>query len=71
MFENCSSLSYDDFKYIMYKLNSNINSLEGLFNGCSNISGDIWRTIFKPCPNITSIKNAFSGTGLSGALQSR
>nr|DAK03634.1 MAG TPA: hypothetical protein [Bacteriophage sp.] len=71
MFESCSTLSYNDFKYLMVRLNQNITSLEGLFKNCTGISGDIWYDIFRPCPNVNSIKEVFSGTKLSGIFFSR
>lgn len=70
-FEGCASLTYADFKYIMLKLNDKLTILEGTFKDCYNISGAIWRDIFKPCPNLTSIKEAFSGTSISGIFYSR
>lgn len=71
MFESCSSLSYNDFKYLMVRLTPNLTSLEGMFKGCTNISGDIWYDIFRPCPNVVTIKEAFSTTRLSGPFFSR
>lgn len=71
MFESCSSLSYNDFKYLMVRLTPNLTSLEGMFKGCTNISGDIWYDIFRPCPNVVTIKEAFGSTRLSGPFFSR
>lgn len=71
MFEGCSALSYNDFKYIMVRLTSTLTSLEGMFKGCTGISGDIWYDIFRPCPNVVTIKEAFSTTRLSGPFFSR
>lgn len=70
-FEGCTSLTYSDFKYIMSKLNSTVTSIEGIFKGCTGINGAIWRDIFKPCPNLTSIKDAFNDTNISGIVYSR
>lgn len=71
MFEGCSALSYNDFKYIMVRLTSTLTSLEGMFKGCAGISGDIWYDIFRPCPNVVTIKEAFGTTRLSGPFFSR
>lgn len=71
MFEGCSALSYNDFKYIMVRLTSTLTSLEGMFKGCIGISGDIWYDIFRPCPNVVTIKEAFGTTRLSGPFFSR
>lgn len=70
-FENCSSLTYNDFKYIMVRLTSSLTSLEGMFKNCSGISGEIWYDIFRPCPNVASIKETFSSTRLGGIFYSR
>lgn len=71
MFEDCSNLSYNDFKYLMVRLTDKVTSLEGAFKGCSNISGDLWYDMFRPCPNVNTIKEAFSNTRLSGIFFSR
>lgn len=71
LFEQCVKLSYNDFKYLMVRLTDNLTSLGGMFKGCINISGDIWYDIFRHCPNVNTIKEAFSGTGLSGVFFSR
>jgi hypothetical protein len=55
----------------MLNLNSTLTSLEGCFSGCTGISGSIWRDFFAACPNLTTIKEAFSGVGLSGIFFSR
>lgn len=71
LFENCGSLSYNDFKYLMVRLTNKVSSLEGMFKGCYNVSGDIWYDLFRPCPNVGSIKETFSGTQISGTFFSR
>ena len=71
MFENCYKLSYNDFKYIMVRLHSNITSLEGMFKSCNGISGDLWYDLFRLCPNVNSIKEAFNGVNLTGIFYSR
>lgn len=71
MFEGCSSLSYDDFKYLMIRLTSRISSLERMFKGCSNINGELWYDLFRYAPNLTSIKEFASGTGITGTFFSR
>ena len=70
MFENCSQLSYNDFKKISWKLNSSVLSLEGTFKGCSSIDSDIWRDYFSRCRKVETIKDAFSGTRLTGIIYS-
>lgn len=70
-FESCYSLSYNDFKYIMVRLTSNLTSLEGMFKSCSGIRGDLWYDIFRYCPNVNSIKEAFTDTSLTGIFFSR
>lgn len=70
-FENCINLSYNDFKLIMPKIGSNVTSLEATFKGCAKVDGDIWYDIFRNCTNITILKEAFSGTQLTGAFYSR
>lgn len=71
LFEGCARMSYNDFKYLMVRLTENVVSLEGMFKGCSNITGDIWYDLFRVCPNVNSIKEAFSGTSLTGPFFSR
>ena len=71
VFENCYSLSYNDFKAIVSKFNSNIVSVEATFKGCSNITGEIWRDLFTNSRNIETIKEFLSGTGISGTVVSR
>lgn len=70
-FENCYSLTYADFKYIMLQLNDSVTTLEGAFKSCSGISGAVWRDMFINCPNVTTMEEAFNGTGLSGIFYSR
>ena len=70
-FEGCRNLSYDDFKFIMYRLTSNLTSLEGMFKDCSNISGDIFYDLFRQCGGVENLKDAFNGTRLSGIFFSR
>jgi hypothetical protein len=41
VFENCGSLTYNDFKRIIAKLNNGVISIEALFKGCYGISGEI------------------------------
>lgn len=71
LFEGCTRISYNDFKYLMVRLTEKIVSLEGMFRGCSNIIGDVWYDLFRLCPNVNSIKEAFSGTSLTGPFFSR
>lgn len=70
VFENCSQLSYNDFKKISWQLNSSVTSLESTFKGCQSIDSDIWRDYFSNCRNVTTIKDTFSGTNLSGIIHS-
>ena len=70
-FESCNSLTYGDFRYIMLRLTPAVSSLESTFKNCSNINGEIWRDLFRNCPNVTNIKEAFSGCKLSGIFYSR
>ena len=70
-FESCSSLTYDDFKLVFPKIGTNITSIEALFKGCIKIDGAIWYDLFRNCPNLTIIKEAFSGVQLSGPFYSR
>lgn len=71
MFESCNTLSYNDFKYIMVRLTDKVTSLEGMFKNCIGISGSIWYDLFRYCPNVISIKEAFSNTQLNGIFSSR
>ncbi len=70
-FFNCSSLSHDDFKRIVYQFNPILTSLESTFEGCGRIDGILWRDMFKDCSNVTIIKKIFSGSGISGSVFSR
>lgn len=70
-FEGCTKLTYADFKYLMLQLNSKVTSLDSTFKDCTNIRGAIWRDMFKLCPNLTTIKEAFCHTNLSGIFYSR
>lgn len=71
LFEQCSNISYNDFKYIMPRLTSSITSIEAMFKECSSINGAIWYDLFRACPNVVYIKEAFSGCSLSGIFYSR
>ena len=71
LFQGCSSINIDTFRYVMNKIPETVTSLEGMFQGCSNISGKINRSLLNRCKNVTSLKDAFSGTSLYGALESR
>ena len=70
-FENCSMLSYDDFKYLMVRLTPHLASLEGMFRGCVGINGVLWYDIFRYCPRVTSIREVFTQTQLNGIFYSR
>ena len=71
VFENCGLISYNDFKFIIAKFNSSIISVEAMFKGCSNITGEIWRDLFTRSRNIETIKEFVANTGISGTLISR
>ena len=70
-FEGCSNLRYGDFRLIMLKIGTNITSIEAMFKGCRKIDGAIWYDIFRNCPNLTVIKEAFQGVKLNGPFYSR
>ena len=70
-FENCIGMSYEDFRYVMLRLPSSITTLESTFKNCSGISGATWYDMFKVIPNVTSMREAFYGTRLSGVFFSR
>ena len=55
----------------MLRLTPTVSSLESTFKNCSNINGEIWRDLFRNCPNVTNIKEAYSGCKLSGIFYSR
>ena len=71
MFQNCNSLTMNDFKYIMAKLPNSLDSIENMFLGCTNIDGNVYRKMFSKCPNLTNLKSAFENTRLQGTLYSR
>lgn len=70
-FGSCALLTYDDFKFIMIRLPQSLTTIEGIFKGCVGISGNVWYDMLRNCPGVTSIKEAFSTTGLSGPFLSR
>lgn len=70
-FEGCSSLSYNDFKFIMTKIGSSVTSIEAMFKGCRGINNVIWQGLFSTCRNLLIIKEAFSNCSLTGAFYSR
>ena len=70
-FEGCSTFTFDDFERLIIRIGSTVTSIEGMFKGCSNINNTIERTIFSTCRNLTVIKEAFSGTRLTGTFYSR
>ena len=70
-FEGCRNISYDDFKFIMFRLTSTLTSLEGMFKDCSGISGDIFYDLFRQCVGVENLKDSFNGTRLSGIFFSR
>lgn len=71
IFQQCTMLSYNDFKRIIIRIPSICTSTESLFDGCSNISGSIWRDMLSSCTNVINTKRMFAGTGLTGILYSR
>ena len=71
VFENCHFLTYNDFKTILSKFNSNIISTEATFKGCVGITGEIWRDLFTNSRNIETIKEFLSGTNITGTIVSR
>lgn len=71
MFEGCSNLSYNDFKYMMGKLTNKISSLERMFKGCYNINGELWYDLFRNSQNVSSIKEFLSGSSIGGVFYSR
>lgn len=70
-FENCSKISYDDFKYLKIRIGSAVTSIETMFKGCNGISGDLHYDMFVTSPNLLNIKEAFSGCKLKGRFYSR
>ena len=71
LFQGCSSINIDVFRYIMSELPNTVTSLEGMFAGCSGIIGRINRGLLNKVPELVTLKDAFSGTGLYGAIESR
>lgn len=71
LFEGCAAISFDDFNYLMVRLTDKMASLERMFKGCVSITGEIWYDIFRHAPNLTTIKEFVSGSGLTGTFYSR
>jgi hypothetical protein len=55
----------------MPRLTSSITSIEAMFKGCVGINGDIWYDLFRACPNLLIIKEAFSNSSITGTFYSR
>ena len=64
-------ITYEDLKFVMLRLNSNVTSIEGIFKNCYSINGPLWYDIFRNCPNLNSIKEAFKNTSINGVFYSR
>ncbi len=71
VFENCNTITFNDFKKIVAKFNSNIISLEATFKGCSGISGELWRDLFTNSRNVETIKEFLASTNITGTVVSR
>lgn len=71
LFENCSKLSYDDFRFVMFRTKSNITDIERMFSGCTGVSGNIWYDILRNMPNLNTMKESFNQTKLNGIFYSR
>lgn len=71
LFEECSSLTFNDFRKIIFEFNSGVTSIESTFKRCVGITGSIWRDIFSRSRNITNIKGAFSNCSIKGSIISR
>lgn len=70
-FESCSSIGYDDFRFLMLRLTNNVTTIERMFKGCLEVSGALWYDMFRKLSSLTIMKDAFSGTGLNGIFYSR
>jgi hypothetical protein len=71
VFENCNTITFNDFKKVIAKFNSNIISLEATFKGCSGISGELWRDLFTDSRNVETIKEFLASTNITGTVVSR
>ena len=65
-----SGISGQDFRYIMYKVQPNVTTLNKMFQGCAYINVAIWSDLFSKCPNVTDITSFAEGTGLMGTFYS-
>ena len=70
-FEGCSNFTYDDFNYLKIRIGQQVTSIEAMFKGCSGITGALQYDMFRTCPNLLTIKEAFSGCKLTGRFYSR
>ena len=65
-----SGITGQDFRYVMSKLQTNVATLNKMFQGCSSINVVIWRDLFNKCPNVIDITSFCEGTGISGVFYS-
>lgn len=68
MFSGCSSLSGQDFRYIMDKVKESVTNLSKMFMGCSQITVDLWKDIFSKCPHVINLTSFCEGAGVSGSF---
>jgi hypothetical protein len=70
-FYGCSSLDIEAFRYLMNRLPSSLVTMESMFSGCGGIVGEINRGLLNKCSKLDTLKDAFAGTKLFGAIESR
>jgi hypothetical protein len=68
MFEGCTNVTTDDFRYIMDKLPPNVLTIDKMWYGCAGVSYPLDKFIFSKCPRLTNATSAFESTGINGTL---
>lgn len=71
MFNNCSSLTGNDFTMMMLLLHDGITNISKMFNNCSSVDAIIKYDLFRHCPNVMNITSFAANSGLKGGIYSR
>ena len=71
MFEGCSSLTTNDFRYMLARLTKSLTTVERMFKDCHSIVMQITSMLFSNCGNnLQTIDYFLYGTRISGTVYS-
>lgn len=71
MFNNCSSLSGNDFTLMMLLIHDGITNISKMFNNCTSVDAIIKYDLFRHCPNVVDMTSFAANSGLKGGIYSR